>query len=68
MESDTYYASIPVTNGITDYDECYRITVDQYIAFCGDPAAALTFLADCRSQRNDELLLMKPGSNRGVAY
>ena len=61
-----YYASIPVSNGIVDYEEYYELTSDQYHEFLRDENAALEFVEDCRMRKHDNLLLQKPGSNRAT--
>ncbi|WP_375489440.1 hypothetical protein [uncultured Mycobacterium sp.] len=64
--SGRYYASIPVSNGIVDYEEYYEITPEQYRAFLDDRHAAIDFVEACRRREHDELLLEQPGSNRGT--
>ena len=64
--SGRYYASIPVSNGVVDYEEYYVITNDQYHAFLEDKGAAIDFVDACRRHENDGLLIEKPGSNRGT--
>lgn len=64
--SGRHYASIPVSNGIVDYEEYYEITPEQYQGFLGDPAAAIEFVESCRRHEHDDLLIEKPGSNRGT--
>jgi hypothetical protein len=64
--SGRHYASIPVSNGIVDYEEYYEITLDQYRAFSGDRDAAIEFVESCRRHEHDDLLIEKPGSNRGT--
>ncbi|WP_082939343.1 hypothetical protein [Mycobacterium sp. 852002-30065_SCH5024008] len=65
-ESGRYYASIPVSNGIVDYEEYFELTPDQYHRFLGDREAAIKFIEACRRREHDDLLLQKPGSNRGT--
>lgn len=65
-DSGTLYASFPVSNGIADYEEYYALTSKQYEAFLADPAAALSFVEEARAHRHDDLLLQKPGGNRGT--
>lgn len=65
-ESGRHYASIPVTNGIVDYVEYYALTGDQYTNFLTDPTAVLDFVESCRRHERDDLLMQKPGSNRGT--
>jgi hypothetical protein len=60
------YASLPVTIGVVDYEEYYELTVEQYARFMADPVAGLAFIEECRRHEHDELLLQKPGSNRGT--
>lgn len=68
VESDSgrYYASIPVSNGIVDYEEYYELTYDQYQTFLDHRGAAIEFVESCRRHERDDLLLEKPGSNRGT--
>ncbi|ETZ97078.1 hypothetical protein I546_7164 [Mycobacterium kansasii 732] len=64
--SGRYYASIPVSNGIVDYEEYYELTQDQYREFLRDRRAAIEFIEACRRREHDDLLLQKPGTNRGT--
>jgi hypothetical protein len=64
--SGRYYASIPVSNGIVDYEEYYEIACAQYQEFLHDSSAALEFIEGCRRREHDDLLLQRPGSNRGT--
>jgi hypothetical protein len=66
-QSGQHYLSIPVSNSQVNYEEYYRITPEMFGAFSADSNAALTFVEQCRRRERDELLLMKPGSERGVA-
>ena len=60
------YASIPVSNGVVDYEEYYAITPDQFDEFLADRHAALQFVESCRRHEQDGLLIQKPGRNRGT--
>ena len=62
-----FYLSIPVSNGVVDYEEYYRIDKSAFERFQRDPALAIDFANRCRSRKMDHLLLVKPGRNRGVA-
>lgn len=62
-----YYISIPVSNRLVDYDEYYQIDKESYELFITNSAQALEFVKDCRNRCKDELLIFKPGSDRGVA-
>jgi hypothetical protein len=64
--SGRYYASIPVGNGIVDYEEYYELSQDQYDNFLNDSAAAIEFVEACRRREHDDLLLQRPGTNRGT--
>jgi hypothetical protein len=65
-KSHRYYASIPVSNGIVDYEEYYELTPDQFRLFSSDEDAAIEFVESCRRHERDGLLLQKPGNNRGT--
>lgn len=65
-DSGTPYASFPVSNGIADYEEYYALTPEQYERFLADPALALPFVDEARAHEHDDLLLQKPGWNRGT--
>jgi hypothetical protein len=64
--SARYYASIPVSNGIVDYEEHHELNEDQYREFLRNGEAATEFVEACRRQEHDNLLLHVPGSNRGI--
>lgn len=64
--SGRYYASIPVSNGIVDYDEYYEITICQFDKFLEDREAAVEFVEACRLRQHDDLLMQPPGNNRGT--
>lgn len=68
VESTTgrFYLSIPVSNGIVDYEEYYEVTDEQYRRFLDDHDAAAAFAESCRRHERDDLLIEKPGSNRGT--
>lgn len=66
-QSGKYYLSIPVSNGLVDYEEYYELDKSSFDLYRTDPAAALPFLERCRLRQADDLLIMKPGRNRGVA-
>jgi hypothetical protein len=57
---------IPVTIGVADYNEYYALTPAQYEAFLADPEAAAAFAEECRRREHDDLLMQKPGWNRGT--
>jgi hypothetical protein len=64
--SGRQYVSIPVSNGIVDYEEYYEITPDQYQVLLGNRDVATEFVESCRRHEGDALLIEKPGSYRGT--
>lgn len=67
VESETLYLSVPVTNGIVDYEEYYKLSEKEFESFSEHPNLAATFADECRKQEHDERLMQKPGWNRGTA-
>ena len=67
-DSEKYYLAFPVTIGVVDYDEYYELDESTYHAWLADPDLALPFLAEARNREHDELLIQKPGWNRGIPY
>lgn len=65
-ESGRRYASFPVSNGVVDYEEYYELSDDQYAHFVASPRDAVSFVEECRRHEHDDLLLQKPGWNRGT--
>ena len=65
-ESGKYYLSIPVSNGIVDYEEYYEISEDEFKSFKNDPTSAEYFVDRCRNRQQDNLLILAPGANRGI--
>ncbi|WP_191498370.1 hypothetical protein [Mycobacterium simulans] len=64
--SGRYYVSIPVSNGVVDYEEYYELTEKQYRELLCDNTRASEFAEACRRRQHDDLLLQKLGSNRGI--
>jgi len=62
-----FYLSIPVSNGLVDYEEYYELDRAAYERYLADPKAALPFVQRCRAREEDARLIVKPGSNRGTA-
>ena len=60
------YLSIPVSSGVVDYEEYYEITRQQRRVFREDHGAGLRFAEACRRREHDDLLIQKPGWNRGT--
>lgn len=66
LKEGGHYACFPVSAQIVDYIEHYRLTSEQYEHFMADHDAALEFTELCRRREHDELLIYKPGWNRGT--
>jgi hypothetical protein len=64
-ESGRRYVSFPVSNGVVDYEEYYELSAERYEQFRADPTGASAFVEESRRREHDELLLLKPGWNRG---
>lgn len=62
-----YYLSIPVSNGMFDYEEYYEKTEGEFNDYRGNEDKTFRFAEMCRNRKIDERLIIKPGSNRGVA-
>ena len=58
-----YYLSIPVSNGVLDYEEHYLRDPDRYETFLKDKEAAVAFAESCRRHERADLLNESPGSN-----
>ena len=67
LESGRYYLSIPVSNRLCDYEEYYEIPKEGHDAYPDNLSNLVKFAQQCRARRNDHLLLLLPGLDRGVA-
>lgn len=65
--SGQFYVSFPVSSGFADYEEYYAIDAHLFERFQHDLASGLEFVNRCRRREMDELLMQKPGWNRGSA-
>ena len=65
-DSGKHFLAIPVTIGVADYNEYYEVTNEVFERYLADPGAALSFAEECRLREHDELLILKPGWNRGI--
>ncbi|WP_268796900.1 hypothetical protein [Pseudomonas huanghezhanensis] len=65
--SGQFYVSLPVSSGFADYEEYYAIDGHMFERFQNDLASAVQFVNRCRRRELDELLMEKPGWNRGSA-
>jgi hypothetical protein len=67
VDSGKFYLSVPVSNRLVDYEEYYEITESDMERFRIDPELARQFAERCRNRMMDDALIIKPGSDRGVA-
>ena len=65
-DSGKHYVSIPVANGLVDYEEYYEIDQATFERYCADPGSGREFVARCRRREMDDRLIVKPGKDRGV--
>ncbi|MFA0925748.1 hypothetical protein RA263_22600 [Pseudomonas syringae pv. tagetis] len=61
--SERFYASIPVSNGMVDYE----IDKTRCELFQKDSEAVLVFVITCRHRKMDDLLILQSGTNREIA-
>jgi hypothetical protein len=65
-ESGRFYLSIPVSNGLVDYEEYYEISTSDHNGYPANATALREFAEQCRNRQHDNLLLIRPGTNRGA--
>lgn len=65
-ENQTYYLSIPVNNGMVEYEEYYEISKEEFERFSASLEQMRQVATMCRERRNDDKLIMKPGRLRGT--
>jgi hypothetical protein len=65
-DSGRYYLGIPISNAMVDYIEFYWVGDEQYQKFFEDQDSAFEFAEACRRREHDDLLVYKPGSDRGT--
>ncbi len=66
MKTGEYYLSIPVSNQMVGYEEYYKISYEDFEEMKEQQQTAIDFADQCRARRNDHLLLLKPGTDRGI--
>ncbi len=52
---------------MVDYEEYYSLSVGMFEVFEQNTESALEFADACRRREHDDLLILQPGSDRGVA-
>jgi hypothetical protein len=65
-DSQRYFLAIPVRNQLVGYMEWYVVDRARYDQFIEEPVMAAAFADSCRRREQDEILLLKPGRDRGV--
>ncbi len=63
-----FFVTIPVSNRMCDYTEMYEIDEPTFEQYCRDLKSALPFVQQCRERLHDDLLLLKPGTDRGEPW
>lgn len=66
VDEDTgkYLLSIPVSNGLVDYDERYEISKEQYDFYENNMKELLKIVNLCYDQKYDDKLVYQPSINR----
>jgi hypothetical protein len=64
-DSKKYFLSIPVSNGLVEYEEYYEIDEAEFERFSHALDTMRETAALCRERKNDARLLQQPGRNRG---
>lgn len=62
----TFFLSLPVSNGIVDYEEYYALSRDEFEQFLASSERALPLIERCRQRLADDRLIQQPGANRGT--
>ena len=65
LKTGDYFLAMPVTTGVVDHDEQYRLSADQYRAFAADLNSAVEFVEACRRREHDDQLIYPPGRGEG---
>ena len=65
-ESGKYYVSIPVSNGMIEYEEYYEIDQAMFDQFKADLDSALPFVERVRNRLEDPRLMYQPSTKRGT--
>ena len=62
-----YYILILVSNRMADYEEYYKISDIKFRQYLNKSGGALDFVGRCKNRREDDLLILQPGIDCGVA-
>lgn len=61
-----HFATLPVSNGVVDYEEFYELSDELFAHLLASPEEAPGFIEECRRREHDDLLMEAPGWNRGT--
>jgi hypothetical protein len=64
-DSKKYYLSIPVSNGLVEYEEYYEIDKAEFESFSRSLDGMRKIASLSRERKNDSRLLQQPGKKRG---
>lgn len=64
--SGEFYISFPVTNGLCDYEEFYKIDKELIDNYPNSIIEIKKILKLCRDRKLDQFLFIQPGKNRGI--
>lgn len=67
QESGRTFVAIPVRNQMTEYDEYYEVSREDFERYLASPPLAFEFVERAKRRELDHLLLYPPGSDRGWA-
>jgi len=66
LDTGQFYLGIPVSNRMADYTEFYIIDGKSFEQFRASHEAALPFVEQARARKLHHLLILQPGTDRGV--
>lgn len=65
QQTGELYISFPVSNGLVDYEEYYRLDAILMAALEQQLRPITSFVEECRKHDHDDKLIVEPGSLRG---
>ena len=65
-ETGRTFVGIPVRNQTVEYEEWYEVEAATFSAYRADPTLAHDFVERCKRRELDHLLLLPPGTDRGL--
>lgn len=58
---------MPISNGVVDYEEYFEADKAAFGLYMSNQSLALPFVRRCRNREVNDLLMVQPGRDRGVA-